>query len=134
MLDKLEELMYNLDNLIKQLKSIAANAEGTEEMKMKKFEKFYEVKSVREAWAKVNELFPTDYHYDSERSYNAGYPIYYTTSSMHHALWVSDLGDRLEVNLMEKDYGYVSFNVWINEETQEDRIRKLNEQYGVRIA
>lgn len=63
----------------------------------------HEVSSRDEAWALCNELFPTDYDYDTERSHNAGYPIYGTTDSAFARTkvfeWISDLNTRLELNL-----------------------------------
>ena len=34
------------------------------------------VSSVKEAWELANQLFPTDYEKDEERSSRAGYPIH----------------------------------------------------------
>ncbi len=55
------------------------------------------VTSIRDAWAEVRKIFPTDYEYSIERSERAGYPIYYSKASGVNA-WISDLGNRLEVN------------------------------------
>ena len=71
------------------------------------------VHSVREAWNKANELMPTDYEYDTDRTRRAGYPIYFSTCDSVIA-WVSDLGNRLEVNLPNGD----SVEVWIEEEQE----------------
>lgn len=65
------------------------------------------VGSVKEAWAAANNLFPCDYEYDTLRSARAGYPIYMATAFGLNA-WISDLNDRLEVNLPNK-----SVNIWI---------------------
>ena len=67
--------------------------------------------SVEEAWNVANELFPCDYLHDSDRSRRAGYDIYFSTCDSVIA-WISDLGDRLEVNLPDGS----SVNVWIEEE------------------
>ena len=56
------------------------------------------VTSIRDAWAEVQKIFPTRYEHDANRSERAGYPIYYSTASDVNA-WISDLGNRLEVNL-----------------------------------
>ena len=56
------------------------------------------VTSIRDAWAEVQKIFPTRYEHDASRSERAGYPIYYSTASGVNA-WISDLGNRLEVNL-----------------------------------
>ena len=66
------------------------------------------VTSIRDAWAEVRKIFPTDYEYSTERSERAGYPIYYSTASGVNA-WISDLGNRLEVNLPDGK----NVNIWI---------------------
>lgn len=78
--------------------------------------KHYTVKSVDEAWSKANEIIPCDYIHDSERSRNAGYDIYFSTCPSIVA-WISDLGDRLEVNLPNGE----SVNVWIEDEDTAER-------------
>ncbi len=66
------------------------------------------VTSIRDAWAEVQKIFPTRYEHDTSRSERAGYPIYYSTSAGVNA-WISDLGNRLEVNLPDGK----SVNIWI---------------------
>ena len=66
------------------------------------------VTSIRDAWAEVQKIFPTRYEHDASRSERAGYPIYYSTASDVNA-WISDLGNRLEVNLPDGE----SVNIWI---------------------
>ena len=66
------------------------------------------VTSIRDAWAEVRKIFPTDYEYSIERSEWAGYPIYYSKASGVNA-WISDLGNRLEVNLPDGK----SVDIWI---------------------
>ena len=86
------------------------------------------VNSVNEAWGIVNEIFPTDYMKDERASLAAGYDLYWSTSDGVYA-WISDLGDRLEVNL---DNGK-TINIWIKEEPKfpeyqiEDALRVINE-------
>lgn len=70
------------------------------------------VKSIQEAWDEVNKIFPYDYEKDETASKNAGYPVYYSTASDHQNNWISDLGNRLEVNFEDGR----SVNVWINSE------------------
>lgn len=65
------------------------------------------VTSIRDAWAEVQKIFPTDYEHDTSRSERAGYPIYYSTAAVN--AWISDLGNRLEVNLPDGQ----SVNIWI---------------------
>ena len=66
------------------------------------------VTSIRDAWAEVQKIFPTRYEHDASRSERAGYPIYYSTASGVNA-WISDLGNRLEVNLPDGK----SVDIWI---------------------
>ena len=66
------------------------------------------VTSIRDAWAEVQKIFPTRYEHDANRSERAGYPIYYSTANDVNA-WISDLGNRLEVNLPDGK----SVNIWI---------------------
>ena len=66
------------------------------------------VTSIRDAWAEVQKIFPTRYEHDANRSERAGYPIYYSTAADVNA-WISDLGNRLEVNLPDGK----SVNIWI---------------------
>lgn len=70
--------------------------------------------STAEAWKKASEIFPTDYSLDSWRSARAGYDVYHSTAAGISA-WISDLGNRLEVNLPDGS----TVNVWIEEEDQE---------------
>lgn len=69
------------------------------------------VKSRKEAWDKADILFPTDYNKDESRSKKAGYDIFYSTAAGVNA-WISDLGDRLEVNLESGE----TINIWIDED------------------
>jgi hypothetical protein len=84
------------------------------------------VNSRREAWKLADEAFPTDYLIDSVSSEAAGYNIYRSTSDGVNA-WISDLGDRLEVNIEHE-----TFNIWIEEEQFPeyqiaDALRVINE-------
>lgn len=69
----------------------------------------YHVNSVSAAWAKVNEIFPTDYNKDEGSSARAGYPVF--RSSVEYYNYICDLGDRLEVNLENGE----TINIWIDE-------------------
>lgn len=71
------------------------------------------VKNINEAWAKVNEIFPTDYNEDVTASERAGYKIY--RSSINHYDYICDLGDRLEVNLCDG----TTVNIWVENEAKE---------------
>lgn len=77
------------------------------------------VSSVKEAWELANRLFPTDYEKDEQSSSNAGYPIYQSTAKGVNA-WISDLGNRLELNYPDKP----SENIWI--EQDENDVSKLS--------
>lgn len=84
------------------------------------------VASRREAWKLADEAFPTDYIIDARSSAAAGYDIYRSTADGVNA-WISDLGDRLEVNIE-----YETINIWIEEpEYPEyqiaDALRVINE-------
>lgn len=63
-----------------------------------------------QAWEIANEIFPTDYIKNEAKSKRAGYDIYESTAEGVLA-WISDLSDRLEVNL---DNGK-TITIWINE-------------------
>lgn len=69
----------------------------------------YHVNSVSAAWAKVNEIFPTDYNKDENSSARAGYPVF--RSSVEYYNYICDLGNRLEVNLESGE----TINIWIDE-------------------
>ena len=68
------------------------------------------VRSKQEAWNEADAIFPTDYIKDESRSERAGYDIYCSTAAGVNA-WISDLGDRLEVNLESGK----TVNIWIEE-------------------
>ena len=86
------------------------------------------VKSKQEAWRKADIIFPTDYAKDDIRSSRAGHDIYHSTAAGVNA-WISDLGDRLEVNLENGE----TVNIWIDEEPQfaeyqlEDALRVISD-------
>lgn len=71
------------------------------------------VKTMAEAWSKADEIFPTDYELDGQRTARAGYPVYYSTLDGCTA-YICDLGDRLEVNLPDGS----SVNIWVKPETE----------------
>ena len=82
------------------------------------------VDSKKSAWDLANRLFPTDYMLDEERSKNAGYKIYHTTNPEMNA-WISDLGDRLELNYPNG----TSENIWIDVEEKKDTIAIVGMYY-----
>lgn len=75
------------------------------------------VRTVEEAWKKANQIFPTDYMKDDKCSKNAGYPIFLSTAAGVNA-WISDLNNRLEVNLPDGS----TVNIWIDESLEEKLI------------
>ena len=91
--------MYNVTIKIKK-------GASRKEYKMK-------VNSREQAWIEADKLFPTDYIKDAEKSVAAGYDIYYSTCEGVNA-WISDLEDRLEINLATGE----TVNIWIEEEPQ----------------
>ena len=71
------------------------------------------VNSIKKAWEAADNIFPTDYIKDEALSLRAGYDIYLSTAD-GNCSYISDLGDRLEVNL---DNGK-TVNIWIDEAPQ----------------
>lgn len=70
-----------------------------------------EVNSRKEAWAIVDQIFPTDYIKDEECSQRAGYPVYRSTAEGHYYDYICDLNDRFEINLSTGK----TVNVWFSE-------------------
>ena len=64
-----------------------------------------------QAWTIANEVFPTDYIKNEAKSLRAGYDIYESTAEGVFA-WISDLNDRIEVNLNNGK----TITIWIDEE------------------
>ena len=81
------------------------------------------VNSTYKAWVAANEMFPTDYIKDEKRSKAAGYDIYYSTAEGMSA-WISDLGNRLEVNFPNGK----TVNIWIVYEERKTRAPKDNSE------
>lgn len=71
------------------------------------------VNNRKTAWEKADIIFPTDYAKDERRSERAGYDIYYSTAQGVNA-WISDLEDRLEINLENGE----TVNIFIEDEPQ----------------
>ncbi len=78
------------------------------------------------AWSEVNKIFHAGYEYDADRSERAGYPIYYVTVANMNA-WISDLGNRLEVNMPNGK----SVNIWIEAPAAEDPAELTEERKEV---
>lgn len=68
------------------------------------------VKSKEEAWNIANMIFPTDYAKDEELSHNAGYGIYVSTAKEYNDCHISDLGNRLELNIHS-----ASINIFVDD-------------------
>ena len=79
--------------------------------------------TIHEAWSIANEIFPTDYTKNESASERAGYDVY-TSNLDGCAAWVSDLGDRLEINL---DNGK-TINIWIEAETVAEAVKTPSER------
>lgn len=105
------------------------------------------VTSRDDAWELANIIFPTDYIQDEEATKKAGYPIYYSTAEGIHS-WISDLGNRLELNILTKGKGVESKNIWVEEpkevvqgfskeqligylQSQMDNFKKYENRYGI---
>ena len=82
------------------------------------------VRTEREAWEKAAEIFPTDYEKNSERSERAGYDIYESTLEGCNS-WISDLGNRLEINLENGE----TVNIWIDCESVENGAEEVAEAH-----
>ena len=70
--------------------------------------KHIHVNSRDKAFIEADKYIKGDYEYDPVRSGRAGYDIYFSTSDRYE--YISDLGDRLEVNMENGD----TVNVWID--------------------
>lgn len=81
------------------------------------------VRNREEAWMEANRLFPTDYEKDEVASMRAGYHVYRSTAEGENS-WISDLGDRLEMNIMQEDKSVESTNIWIEQEPEVTEIVK----------
>ena len=83
------------------------------------------VKNITEAWAKADEIIPTDYNKNESKSARAGYDIYEGINGDY----ICDLGNRLEVNLATGK----TVNIWIDTTPQfsegqiEDALRVISE-------
>ncbi len=77
------------------------------------------VKSIKEAWAKADELFPTDYEKDDIASERTGCPIYISTVDGRSS-WISDLNTSLELNIQKgkssRQSGFIEEEPEITEE------------------
>ena len=75
---------------------------------MNKFEKIT-VENYEQAWVKAAEILGCSFYYDKVASEGAGYPVHKGDSVA--TCWISDLGNRLEVNKAD----FTTVNVWIEE-------------------
>lgn len=91
---------------------------------------FYTVKSMEQAWKKVNEIFPTDYEKDEGSSERAGYSVYRSTAEGHYYDYICDLGDRLEANLSTGE----SINVWVKPEQKVAEREENEAHFEVEVA
>lgn len=70
--------------------------------------------SIEQAWEMANEIFPTDYEKAEYASSRAGYDVYMKNGDRAQSAeevtnWISDLGNRLEINLANGK----TINIWI---------------------
>lgn len=83
-------------------------------------------KGTAAAWAKAKMIFPTDYEKDETATERAGYSVYRSTVPEFYGCWISDLGDRLEVNIEGE-----TVNIWIEAEFDdwmiEDALKVIDE-------
>lgn len=87
------------------------------------------VNSVKEAWGIANRLFPTDYRKSYERSERAGYDIYVSTADNNES-WISDLGKRLEINVVNENGTKDTINIQIEEtKTMKATVRSLTGKF-----
>lgn len=85
------------------------------------------VTSREAAWEVAHALFPTDYMKDEKSSKNAGYPIYESTADGNRS-WISDLGNRLELNIWTDETGVHSRNIWIEEPEEQKPVETPKDQ------
>ena len=84
------------------------------------------VNSIKEAWEKVNEIFPTDYTENTVKTRNAGYPIFDSNLGDKNG-YICDLGNRLEVNLADG----TTINIWID--TAEEKVKRIVKEHNDKI-
>lgn len=82
----------------------------------------------KEAWEYVNAAFPTDYTENTIKTKNAGYPIYDSNLGDDHG-WISDLGDRLEINFADGS----TENVWIEKPDTFNNLDSEKKDHIVRL-
>lgn len=87
------------------------------------------VNSREEAWKLVNRLFPTDYEKDDIGSENAGYSIYKSTAEKNNS-WISDLGNRLEMNAVNESGTIDTINIWIEEKERKTMAATVRSMTG----
>lgn len=88
------------------------------------------VSNRKEAWDKVNEIFPTDYEKDNDSSKRAGYDIY-RHPTLNYYNRICDLGDRLEV--LTGEYGETVTNIWIMDDEPAPNADAAAPSYGLEL-
>lgn len=83
-----------------------------------------QAKNIAEAWRMADDLFPTDYTLDYNKTERAGANIYVSTADGNDS-WISDLGTRLEVNIVE-GATCKSYNIQIDEEPAITTTRRID--------
>lgn len=87
------------------------------------------VSNKEKAWEEANKMFPYDYEKDEEGSAKAVYPIYTSTASEHPQNWISDLGNRLEINLENGS----STNIWIEDQGEDVEVTVIAKTGETRV-
>lgn len=87
------------------------------------------VESREKAFEEANKIVRYDYIHNSEMSKRAGYDIYFTTHPGTNE-WISDLGNRLEVNR----YDGKTFNIWIDDRHELEKAGFKKTKWGFWVA
>lgn len=78
------------------------------------------------AWMIAQDIFPGDYRLDTAASAGAGYDVYTATTPGVNA-WISDLGNRLEVNMPDGR----TLNIWMEEKRPDFKEYELADALSV---
>ena len=56
-------------------------------------------RSKAEAWKIAEEIFPTDYEKNEEKSAENGFPVYHSAADISTPMWIADYEDHLEIGI-----------------------------------
>lgn len=101
----------------------------------------FTVNNKYEAWAKANELFPTDYAKDEDSSERAGYPIYRSTVKSEEGEYqyyycdICDLGSSLEITITDHEWHDITIYINIVEpaKAEKPKTRENKSEVELRI-